>query len=103
MTTVAVGVSPDNLACQQWHRRFDDNPATPNALKSPDNEAAFEKWISCNHRLIYHYDHYVTARENVFLPCTIRGVRHTTLSLQCSLGSTALVFSSPSFCALTPV
>lgn len=40
-----------------------------------DNEDEFEKWIACNHRLIYHYDHYVTARENIFLPCTIRGVR----------------------------
>ena len=40
-----------------------------------DDEDEFERWIGCNHRLIYHYDHYVTARENIFLPCTIRGVR----------------------------
>lgn len=40
-----------------------------------DHEDEFERWIGCNHRLIYHYDHYVTARENIFLPCTIRGVR----------------------------
>ena len=48
-------------------------PATLGAAE--DHEDEFERWIGCNHRLIYHYDHYVTARENIFLPCTIRGVR----------------------------
>lgn len=57
----------------EWSaKNWDDNPK---AKVQNEGEEKFEQWIGCNHRLIYHYDHYVTARENVFLPCTIRGVR----------------------------
>ena len=60
----------------EWSQKsWNDNPKSSMGAVKSDNEHGFERWISCNHRLIYHYDHYVTARENVFLPCTIRGVR----------------------------
>ena len=39
--------------------RFADPPAV--YVGQSDNEDGFERWISCNHRLIYHYDHYVSA------------------------------------------
>eukprot|EP00039_Didymoeca_costata_P006200 m.88228 g.88228 ORF g.88228 m.88228 type:complete len:2106 (+) comp13154_c0_seq1:166-6483(+) len=52
-----------------------DNHSTTSSDNNTTPEDEFENWIGCNHRLIYHYDHYVTARENIFLPCTIRGVR----------------------------
>ena len=67
--------------CMDWlflewsQKSWNDNPKSSMGSVKSDNEDGFERWISCNHRLIYHYDHYVTARENVFLPCTIRGVR----------------------------
>jgi hypothetical protein len=61
----------------EWSIKSWDDDRSKSLMGSvrADNEDGFERWISCNHRLIYHYDHYVTARENVFLPCTIRGVR----------------------------
>lgn len=50
----------------EWSiKSWDDNPKSSMGAVKTDNEDGFESWISCNHRLIYHYDHYVTARENV--------------------------------------